>query len=238
MMRPAPWIALLAAVLTWPAHAGLFDDAEARKEIIRIRDEHTARIEALEASSRASLQLANQIEAMKAEVAKLRGDVELMMHDMESVKKRQQDFYVDLDARLRKLETGGAGPSAQIDPAAESRDYESALNLLKGGKYAEAATAFDAFIAAYAGSSFLPSAHFWAGSAALQAKDIARATQHFNTVVNQWPQDARAPDALLGVANCQRAMGERRLEQNTLKAVISQYPDSAAAKSAKQRLGN
>ncbi|MBT0961749.1 tol-pal system protein YbgF [Denitromonas sp. IR12] len=238
MMRPAPWIALVAAMLTWPAHAGLFDDAEARKEIIRMRDEHAARLDTLEASSRANLQLANQIEAMKAEVAKLRGDVELMMHDIESVKKRQQDFYVDLDARLRKLETGGAGPSTQIDPAAESRDYESALNLLKGGKYPEAADAFDAFIAAYQGSSFLPSAHFWAGSAALQAKDTARATQHFNTVVNQWPQDARAPDALLGVANAQRAMGERRLEQKTLKAVIDQYPDSAAAKSAKQRLGS
>lgn len=236
MKRPALWIALLAVALTSPAHAGLFDDTEARKEIIRIRDEHATRIEALEASSRASLQLANQLEALKAEVAKLRGDVEVMTYELEAVKKRQKDFYVDLDERLRKLETGGAGPAGPIDPAAESRDYESALNLLKGGKYAEAADAFDAFVAAYQGSSFLPSAHFWAGSAALQAKDTNRATQHFSTVVNQWPQDARAPDALLGVANAQRAMGERRLEVKTLKSVIEQYPDSAAAKSAKQRL--
>ena len=143
---------------------------------------------------------------------------------------------VDLDARLRQLETGGtaAGPA---DPAAESRDYENALNLYKGGKYADAAAGFDAFVAAYPASSLLPSAHFWGGSAALQAKDIARASQHFNTVVERWPNDQRAPDALLGVASCQRALGERRLEQKTLKMVIDRYPTSAAADVAKQRLG-
>ncbi|MCB1939678.1 MAG: tol-pal system protein YbgF [Rhodocyclaceae bacterium] len=231
------WMAVLALAVTLPAQAGLFDDAEARKEIIRIRDGHNARLEALEAGSRAQLELSNQIEILKAEVSRLRGEVELLSHDMEAVTKRQKDFYVDLDARLRRLEGGGtlAGP---IDPAAESRDYENALNLLKAGKYADAASGFDAFVAAYPSSSFLPSAHFWAGSAALQAKDIARASQHFNTVVNQWPDDPRAPDALLGVANCQRALGERRLEQKTLKTVMERYPDSAAAKSAKQRLGS
>ncbi len=236
MNRRTPWTLLLALAVTLPAHAGLFDDAEARKEIIRMRDDYSARLQALEAGSRAQIGVANQLEALKAEVAKLRGDVELLTYDMEAVKKRQKDFYVDLDTRLRALEGGGTatGPS---DPAAESADYESALNLLKQSKHADAANAFDAFISTYPTSSFLPSAHFWAGSAALQAKDIARASQHFNTVVNEWPDDARAPDAMLGVANCQRALGERARERKTLAALIKQYPDSAAAKSAQQRLG-
>ncbi len=236
MARSRQWIAALVLAASLPAHAGLFDDTEARKELLRLRDEYGARLQTLEASSRAQLELANQIEALKAEVARLRGDVELLTHNMESVQKRQKDFYVDLDERLRRLETGG-GATGPVDPAAESADYEAALNLLKGGKYADAAAGFDAFVAKYPTSSFLPSAHFWAGSAALQAKDIARASEHFNTVVNQWADDPRAPDALLGVANCQRALGERRLERKTLKSVLERYPDSAAAKSAKQRLG-
>jgi len=236
MARMRQWIAVLALAASLPAQAGLFDDTEARKELLRMREDYSARLQALEASSRAQLELANQIEALKSEVARLRGEVELLGHTMESVQKRQKDFYVDLDERLRRLETG-AGPAGPADPAAESADYESALNLLKGGKYADAAAGFDAFLAKYPTSSFLPSAHFWAGSAALQAKDIPRASEHFGTVVNQWPNDPRAPDALLGLANCQRAMGERRLEQKTLKSVIDQYPTSAAAKSAKERLG-
>jgi len=229
-------IAVLALAASLPAQAGLFDDTEARKELLRMREEFNQRIATLEASNRAQLELSNQIESLKAEVARLRGEVELLNHNMDSVQKRQKDFYVDLDERLRRIETGGAA-AGPIDPAAESADYEAALNMLKGGQYGDAAAAFDAFVAKYPGSTFLPSAHFWAGSAALQSKDVNRASEHFNAVVNQWPEDPRAPDALLGVANCQRAMGERKLEQKTLKDVIARYPQSAAAKSAKQRLG-
>ena len=236
MARRMTGLALLALAVTLPAQAGMFDDAEARKEIIRMRDDYDARLQALESGSRAQLGQANQLETLKAEIAKLRGDVELLTYEMEAVKKRQKDFYVDLDTRLRVLEGGGTA-SGPVDPAAESADYESALNLLKQSKHAEAAKAFDTFIATYPTSSFLPSAHFWAGSAALQAKDIASASTHFNTVVNEWPDDARAPDAMLGVANCQRALGERGRERKTLAALIKQYPDSAAAKSAQQRLG-
>ena len=54
------WMAVLALAVTLPAQAGLFDDAEARKEIIRIRDGHNARLEALEAGSRAQLELSNR----------------------------------------------------------------------------------------------------------------------------------------------------------------------------------
>lgn len=229
--------AVLALAATLPAQAGLFDDTEARKELLRMREEFDTRIATLEASSRAQLELSNQIEALKAEVARLRGEVELLNHTLDSVQKRQKDFYVDLDSRLRRFETGGAAPAA-ADPAAEAADFESALNLLKGGKYADAATAFDTFVTQYPTSAFLPSAHFWAGSAALQSKDVNRASEHFNMVVNQWPDDPRAPEALLGVANCQRALGERNLERKTLRSVIERYPQSAAAKSAQQRLGS
>lgn len=235
MTRRLPWMALLVLAVSLPAQAGMFDDAEARKEIIRMRDDYAARLQALEAGSRAQLGQANQLETLKEEVAKLRGDVELLTYEMEAVKKRQKDFYVDLDTRLRTLE-GGSTASGPADPAAESADYERALDLLKQSKHAEAAKAFDTFISTYPTSSFLPSAHFWAGSAALQAKDIASASKHFNTVVNEWPDDARAPDAMLGIANCQRALGERDRERKTLAALIKQYPDSAAAKSAQQRL--
>ena len=38
------WMAVLALAVTLPAQAGLFDDAEARKEIIRIRDGHNAHL--------------------------------------------------------------------------------------------------------------------------------------------------------------------------------------------------
>ncbi|GAB1413720.1 hypothetical protein MASR1M97_24560 [Candidatus Desulfobacillus denitrificans] len=151
-------LAALLLVAALPAQAALFDDEEARKRIEQLRTEVNARMDKLEAASRGQIDLANQIEALKAEVAKLRGQVEVLSNEVESTQKRQKDFYIDLDNRLRKLEpqAGAEGKPADVkpavDPAAESRDYEAALNLFKAGKHKDALGAFLAFIKAYPAS--------------------------------------------------------------------------------------
>ncbi len=235
MKRLLPLAALLVLSSAGPAQAGLFDDAEARKEIMNLRLELESR---LETTSRGQLELANQNEQLRGEIARLRGQVELLTNEVETLKGRQRDFYVDLDNRMRQLETNpAAAQAAAADPAAESADYENALNLLKDGKHSEALTAFDAFVTKYPASSFAPGAHFWAGNAALQAKDVAAATRHFNTVLNKWPNDNVAPDAMLGLANSQQAMGEAGVSRRTLQALTERYPQSNAAQVAKQRLG-
>jgi tol-pal system protein YbgF len=247
--------ALLAAAL--PAQAGLFDDTEARNQIINMRNDYNARFDKLEASARSQLELANQIEQLKAEIAKLRGQIEVLSYESEATQKRQKDFYVDLDNRLRRMETptpqanvegtpdaigtttAGAPPPPKpaADPAAETRDYEAALNQLKAGKYREALTGFETFIKRYPSSSFQPSAYFWAGSAALQIKEVASATHYFKQVVNNWPDDPKAPDAMLGLSNCQQSMGDDKAARKTLETLVQKYPSSAAAKTAKQKLG-
>ncbi|HMM54844.1 MAG TPA: tol-pal system protein YbgF [Candidatus Desulfobacillus sp.] len=233
---------LLALALVLPARAALFDDEEARQRIERLRSEVTARLERLEAASRGQIDLANQIEALRAEVAKLRGQVEVLGYEIESMQKRQKDFYIDLDSRLRKLEpqagatadAGATGPAA--DPAAEARDYEAALNLFKAGKHKDALTAFLAFIKAYPESAFQPSAHYWAGSAHYQLGEFKKAIELFARVAASWPGDAKAPDALLGQANCQQESGDAKGARKTLETLVAKYPASAAATVAKQRL--
>ncbi|MCB1917337.1 MAG: tol-pal system protein YbgF [Rhodocyclaceae bacterium] len=240
--KPAQAVLTVATLLALaaPAAAGMFDDEEARKEIIRLRDNYGARLDQLETASRAQFELANELEALKAEIAKLRGQIEVLTYQVDSSDKRQKDFYVDLDNRLRKLENAALSPSAAarpIDPVAEARDYEGALGLLKAQKYREAGAAFEAFIANYAGSSFLPSAYFWAGNAWFQEREAARASDHYGKVAELWPDDPRAPDALLGLASSQRAMGDNKGEKATLERILETYPDSSAVPVAKQRLG-
>lgn len=231
---------LLVAVL--PAQAALFDDEEARKRIEQLRTEVNARMDKLEAASRGQIDLANQIEALKAEVAKLRGQVEVLSNEVESTQKRQKDFYIDLDNRLRKLEpqAGAEGKPADVkpavDPAAESRDYEAALNLFKAGKHKDALGAFLAFIKAYPASPFLPSAHYWAGSAHYQLGEYKKAMELFAKLAASWPDDAKAPDALLGQANCQQESGDAKGAKKSLETLVAKYPDSAAATAARQRL--
>lgn len=229
-------VLLLALACTGSVQAQVFGSGSESRQINALRDEMNTRFNT---SSRAHFDLLNQNAALREEVAKLRGQLELLTHEIESLRTRQQDFYVDLDSRLLKLETGPpreASATPRIDPAAESAAYEKALGLLKDGKHADALAAFRGFISSYPRSNFLPNAHFWAGNAALQAKEVAAARALFDTIVKTWPEDGIVPDAMLGLANSQLLLGERRAAQDTLSQIISRHPESSAAQVARQRV--
>lgn len=236
------------ALMVQSAHAGLFDDDEARARLETLRKEtaeHFTQIDGASATTTHNqIELTNQIEQVKAELAKLRGQIEVLNYELEAAQKRQKDFYVDLDGRLRKLETAAAEEAAAeaapeaapADPAAEMRDYEIALTYFKSARYKDALLAFENFIKSYAGSNLLPSAHFWAASANYQLHDYARAAALFGKLVATWPADAKAPDGLLGQANSQQEAGDAKGAKKTLEQLVAQYPNSGAAQTARQRL--
>jgi tol-pal system protein YbgF len=248
------FLPLLAACLLFvmlPARAGLFDDDEARRRLEQLRTDIETRLDKLEDASRAQLQLANQLEALRADLATLRGQVEVTANNLDQSQKRQKDFYIDLDTRLRKIETGfgdltqklalnsaASQPlAAPVDPAQETRDYEAAVNALRAGKYVDASVAFRQFIKSWPKSSFLPGANYWAASALFQARDAQTASDYYSKVITTWPDDVLVPDAMLGLANCQQELGDAPQARKTLLALVSKYPKSDAAKTAKQRLG-
>lgn len=228
---------LLTLACAIPVQAQVFGNTSGTRQVDALREEMNTRFNT---TSRAHFDLLNQNAALREEIAKLRGQVELLTHEIESLRSRQQDFYVDLDNRLLKLETSGVqAPGAtapRANPAAESAAYEAALELLKEGKHAESLGAFRSFISAYPQSTFLPNAHFWAGNAALQAKEVVSARSLFDTIVKTWPNDAIVPDAMLGLANSQLLLGERRAAQDTLAQIIARHPESSAAQVARQRV--
>ena len=262
MKRLLPLAAALVLIPTAPVHAQLFGgDTEARNQIFQLRQEVQGQIET---TSRGQLELAMQNEQMRAELARLRGQIELLTNEVETLKQRQKDFYVDLDARLRRFESGAAGntsaapasgDAAPAEPAAaaaptqapapapapvsantESADYQGALALLKNGKHKDAQTAFERFVARYPNGNFTAGAHFWAGNSALQARDVASANRHFKTVIDKYPKENVAPDAMLGLANSQQAMNDAAGARRTLQSLLERYPQSNAAQVARQRL--
>ena len=118
--------AALSSVMSFNAAAGLFDDEEARKDIkvLRVQAEqqnrdNDLRMQKLDESIKniGILQLLNQLEQLNAELARLRGQVEVLTNQNEQLAKRQKDFYLDIDSRLRKLEgQGDAPPSVNAQP--------------------------------------------------------------------------------------------------------------------------
>ena len=240
-------IALLISGLgATSAQAGMFDDEEARRLIKDTAIKTEARFDQ---QGKTLLDLANQLQRQSEEIARLRGQVETLTYELETAKKRQQDFYLDLDTRLRKFEpqqsagsnaavdpAGGANTPAATDPARESKEYEAALNNFKANKYKEASWGFSAFVQKHPDSSLAPNAQFWLGNAFIAQRNCAKAIEAHSVVTTKYADSPKAPDSWLAMANCQQEMGNPAAAKRSLEAVIAKYPNSPAADTARERL--
>ena len=172
------------------------------------------------------------------------GQIEVLMNQTEQLEKRQKDLYVDLDNRLRKIESApalaadGKAPAAQpaVDIAAENKAYEAALNQFKAANYQAAIASFQGFVAAYPQSLLIPSAQYWIGNAYYTLRDYKLAISTQQKLIATWPDHAKAPDALLNIATSQSETGDVRASRETLQALVKKYPTSPAAEQARQRL--
>jgi len=225
------------------AQAGVFDDDEARRQLADLKIKMEARFDQ---QAKAQLELANQISRQSEEIARLHGQLETLGYKQEVGDKRTQDFYLDLDSRLRKFETAPAaqsGPETTApatavrgDPAKEGQEYEAALNQFKAAKYKEAAVGFAAFAQKYPDSSLAPNAQYWLGNAWYAQHDCRRAIEAQSIVTTKYADSPKAGDAWLAIATCQQELGNANGVKRSLETVIAKYPNTPAADSAQQRL--
>ncbi|MHB1359354.1 MAG: tol-pal system protein YbgF [Rhodocyclaceae bacterium] len=241
---------MISAALFLPAtavQAGLFDDKEARRQISELRAELNQTSETLsrrvDGVNQNQLDFSNQTEALRASVARLTGQIEVLTNSLDAAHKRQQDFYVDLDNRLRKLESAASTPSAasvpaepKPDPQLEMRDYEAALGHFRTGKYKEAQAAFETFATQHPKSALLPNAQYWLGSSLYQQKLFARSATVFGQVAASWPNDPKTPDALLAQANALIELKDEKGAIKVLETLLEKFPASSAAETARNRL--
>lgn len=222
------------------AHAGLFDDAEARKAILDIRNQ----IEALQrdmgnkADKNSALTLSDQNEQLRQEIARLRGQIEVLTNELTSTQQRQKDFYVDLDGRLRKLEPQKAtvdGKEVTVE-LSEQKSYDNALAIFKGGDYKGAATAFADFLKRYPQSGFAPSAQYWLGNAYYAQREYKNAIAAQQVLIKNYPDSPKVPDAQLNIASSYAELKDKASAKKMLETLIAQHPEAPAAQTAKERL--
>lgn len=234
-----------------PAQAGLFSDDEARKQIQQVEARVLKLEEQDKQQTKSIFDLQGQIDVLNGELRKLRGQNEELAHGLQEAEKREKDFYVDLDARLRHFEaaeaeavkpvevvvTPVADATAVIDPddpAVENRAIEAAYGLFKAGKYADAAKTLQTFLEQYPGSVHASNARYWLGSAQFALKDYKEALATYRSMLKAEPDTAKAPDVLFAIAGCQYELKAVARATATLKQLIADYPDSAAAAKAKK----
>ena len=267
MLRIALFLALAAAAAA-PARAQLFDDNEARRRIELLRQQVEANRKATEerllkaeaaaqsaadrsADRNALLELSTQIENLRGEMAKMRGQLEVLANQSDTAEARQKQLYLDIDTRLRKLEQRAEQaaaapppekPAATAQPAetepspGEAKAYQAALDQFKLGNYSLAVAAMQGFLVTYPSSSLAANAQYWIGMAHSGQRDYKSAIAAQRKLLTTWPDSPKAPDAMLSIASAQETMGDRKSAQQTLQELIAKYPASSSAASAKQRL--
>jgi tol-pal system protein YbgF len=228
-------VALAAAVvLSTSANAALFEDSEARRAILDLRERVERQGEEIQNFQRSLLEQQNQFEALRTETARLRGEKEELTQELRRAKEQSQG----VDERLKKFEPSTVkvdGVEFVAEPA-ETKAYEEALAIFRKGDFAAASTAFNDFIKRYPKSGYAMPSLFWLGNAQYASRSYASAINNFNTLILKAPTHLRAPDSMLSVANCQLELKDIKAARKTLADVVKTYPHTEAAAAASERL--
>jgi tol-pal system protein YbgF len=243
---------VLVAVLTFAAfaqsaNAALFDDEEARRRIESTNQRLSAvqrqledRLTALELQlkSQGLVDLFNQTEQMRGDLAKLRGQIEVLTYELEQAQKRQRDLYVDLDTRMRKLETSAptattpptdaGAPNVAVAPPSTGGTNPSGVPLPSTGTP-------PATIPGAPPRTVDAVAEQRAYDAALdqfKRGDYGGAITSFGGFVKTYPRSPLASSAQYWVGSAQYARRDYRGAITTQRQLLQAYPDSPKAPDA------
>ena len=236
--------AVLAAtclVAQGAAQAQLFGDDQARQAILDLRQRFDQSVAAQNRlvdentqMRRSMLDLQQQIESLRGELARARGQEEQLTRDLSELRKLEAAET----ARAADPAAGATPPPLPNESAAggEKQDYDAALAVFRAGDFKGAQTGFANFIKRYPRSNLAPSALFWLGNAQYATRDYKEAITNFRSLLTASPNHQRAPEAMLSIANCQIELKDTRAARSTLESLVKTYPQSEAAQAGKERL--
>lgn len=203
----------------------------------------------LDSRNRAQVNIQRQLDDLQTQVNELRGVTELHTHQLSQVLERQRELYQELDRRVSEaLKPTSQVPSAiavdtplvtkeYSDDLTENEAYDKALNLvLKEKRYEEAIPEFRSFNKAYPQSTYAPNSHYWLGQLLFNKGELAEAAKEFTTVVQQFTDSSKRPDALLKLAMVAQQQNNNNKAMQLYRQLLTEYPDSTSAQLAKPRL--
>ena len=195
------------------------------------------------------------IQSLREEISALRELIELQDYELENMKQRQRNLYLDMDRRINNVEAGSRNTSVIAVPvpppnattavnitpeAGDSGDgqqvYSKAFALLKEGQYEQSIVAFESFKASYPNSKYADNAQYWLGEANYVSREYKKALQEFQQLISQYPESSKNPGAHLKIGYVYFELKNWSAARDALQKVITMYPDTTVAKKANERL--
>lgn len=131
-----------------------------------------------------------------------------------------------------------ARPQQQANVASpdEQAAYEQALNVLRDGRYTDAAQAYREFLARYPHGRYADNAQYWLAETHYVTRQFQAGLEEFGKLVSLYPNSLKVPDALLKMGYIHYEMGDWKAARQQLETLVQEYPDSTAARLAGERL--
>lgn len=233
------------------ANAALFGDNEAREKIKELSqqvqtqnqtlaelkknqealDQRLAEIESV-VKGQGMVDLFNQIQALNQELSKVKGQLEVAAHNIETGQQRQRDLYADIDARLRKVESGAqtamAGQTGMADPAMGADATSPSVGPTEGAP-AQGSADSSSMTAAVA-PTLEPTGprseakDFENAQSLYQAGKYKEAFEAYEKFLQTYPNSIHAPDAQYALGYTQFSLKNYKAAMSTQQKLIKQHP--------------
>lgn len=200
--------------------------------------------------------LRDQSAAIRAEVRRMREDLQGLKGRLEETDYQSQKTFTDLDRRLNNQEKrlgtmetyldvrgGSAGRKSTPRPIQHTEKASEELALYVQGKQAFDREDFDGARAAfvnllkkYPKSDQADNAQFWIGETYYRQSWYEKAILEYQKVIELYPQGNKVPAALLKQGMAFTALGDKDNARLIFKELMDRYPKSTEAKAAAQKL--
>ena len=252
------------------AHAALFSDGEARENIKQleqqVQSQNQANQKSLEEIKKSQeaidrrlaemesvikgqglVDLLNQIESLNQEMSRIKGQLEVAAHNIETSQQRQRDLYTDIDNRLRKLEAAPAAaatmaPASAMDPMGATVSTDAPPTTPTDPSSSVTATVAPT-LAPPGGPSAgaTPSSEasdFQNAQALYQAGKYREAFGAYEKFLQTYPNSSHAPEAQYALGFTQFSLKNYKAAMNTQQKLIRQYPTHARVPDAMLSIAN
>ncbi len=202
-----------------------------------------------------------RLDSLQNELQALRGELELHAHQLEEIKQRQRDLYVDIDRRLLQLERNGqvsGGPAATPQATApstpsssgaiapvpvpttssadEQKQYQKAFDLLRELRYEQAVKAFRAFLTQFPNGRYAHIAQYWIGEANYAQRNFQQAIGDYQKLISDHPNSPKLAEAMLKIGYSQYELKKYKDAEKSLNTLVKSYPGTTEASQAKNLL--
>jgi tol-pal system protein YbgF len=213
--------------------------------------DRVARLEQQQIQAQANnqnVELLNRITDLQTEIQSLRAQLEKQQFELEQLKQRNRQQYIDLDGRLGRIESGSYASSSDavaaptpVAPADASQDVSAPSSAAQGTIDEPDATVVGPGTQASSDAAAAPvldeRAAYEQAFDSLKNGEYAEAARRFKAFLVAFPDGSYAPNAHYWLGESYYVTQNFELAQTSFQALLQRFPESAKAPDALLKLG-